>query len=161
MLPPFVRWLYDTPIPRHSAPYGLLPNMSEKLRNHGREPRSGFSRLSVSLVEPCPRLTRVLTLILGWGMMGVEQKTPLVVFPPRASPRVILLQRRARFLFDDGAAEREIGFYKRSVMTSANSPFAERPQRSLAAAARTRSLSTHERLTSSQATLTECLVTNL
>ena len=35
MLLPFVRWLYGTPSP-NTPPYGLLPNMSERLRNPGR-----------------------------------------------------------------------------------------------------------------------------
>ena len=77
-----------------------------KLRNPGREPRSGFSRLSVSLAEPYPHLTRVLTIILGVGARVSSKKPPLLVFPPLASPRVIFLQERARVLFDDGAAER-------------------------------------------------------
>ena len=36
MLLPFVGWLYGTPSP-NTPPYCLLPNMSEKLRNPGRE----------------------------------------------------------------------------------------------------------------------------
>jgi hypothetical protein len=60
------------PIPRHPAPYGLPPK--RKLRNPGREQRSGFFRLSISPAEPCPRLTRVLTLILGPGN-GCRAKT--------------------------------------------------------------------------------------
>jgi len=35
--------------------------------NPGREPRSGFSRLSVSLAEPRSCLTGVLTMIVGSG----------------------------------------------------------------------------------------------
>jgi hypothetical protein len=45
MLVPFVRWVYGTPSPQHPAV------------------RSGFFRLSVSLAEPCPRLTPVITSI--------------------------------------------------------------------------------------------------
>src|SRR5580700_7105363 len=48
------------PHPPDTPPYGLLPNMSESSGNPGREPRSGFFRVSVSLAEPCPRLTPVI-----------------------------------------------------------------------------------------------------
>jgi len=64
VLLPFVLAVWHS-IPRHSAPCGLLPNMSESSGNPGREPRSGFFCLSVSLAEPCPRLTRVLTVIVA------------------------------------------------------------------------------------------------
>ena len=60
------RWLYGTPSPTHPALYGLLPNMSENSGTPKREPRSGFSRLSVSLAEPRSCLTGVLT-IFGVG----------------------------------------------------------------------------------------------
>ena len=65
-----MRWLYGTP---DTPPYGLLPNMGES-RNPGREQRPGFSGLSVSLAEPCPRLTPVITII--WVGEWVSCKKP-------------------------------------------------------------------------------------
>jgi hypothetical protein len=65
-----------------------------------REQRSGFFRLRISPAEPCPRLTRVPTLNSGVGDWVSSKKPPLEVFPPLASPRVILLLWRARVLFD-------------------------------------------------------------
>ena len=75
-------WLCGTP---DTPPYGLLPNMSESSGTPGAEPRSGFSRLSVSLAEPCPRLTPVITIIRVGEWVSCK-KPPSVVFPPSGEP---------------------------------------------------------------------------
>lgn len=55
MLLPFVRWLYGTPSPRHPAPYGLPPNMSESSGPPGvTHARGSFASVfpQVSLARP-------------------------------------------------------------------------------------------------------------
>jgi hypothetical protein len=60
-------------------------------------------------------------------MMGVDQKTSFnSISSSREPSRYSAAMEGSQFV--RRAAEREIGFYKRSVMTSANSPFAESSQ---------------------------------
>ena len=73
-----------------APPHGLLPNMSESSGTRART-RSGFSLLSVSLAEPCPGLTLVMTIVRV-GEWVSNKKPSSVVFPPLASSRVKILE---------------------------------------------------------------------
>ena len=116
------------PIPRHPAPYGLPPNMSESSGTPGANNAPG----SFALVFPQPSLARASLgcshLFWGWGM-GVEQKTSFgSISCCREPSRYFCCNGGLAFCSTMAQPSAKSAFYKCSVMTSANSPFAESSQ---------------------------------
>ena len=106
MLLPFVSWLYGTPSP-DTPPYSLLPNMSESSGTPGENRARGFFRLSVSLAEPCLRLTPVITII--WVGEWVSCKKPPFSFSSSGEPsHYFPATEGSRFLFGDRFASIEL-----------------------------------------------------